>query len=683
MFLREHLVSEVSEGVWMPTRLLFDIETDGLLESATKVHCAAVINVDTGEHCDYQRLGIPQFLHELEMADTLIGHNIQRFDLPVLAKLYGFSPRAKILDTFIIAKLIHPDVAETDRELIIRGKMPAGNEYAGKHSLAAWGYRLGEHKGDYAKIKEAEAISKGITDPDAITRYVWGEWNYEMHQYMLQDAQTTYALWQHLDVSGYSELAIQLEHRIAAVCDDMESTGVPFDSDGAARLHSELVTRRGNIERELTERFGSWYQPVSPDPKRATFTPKRDNARLGYVAGAACTKLKLVEFNPSSRDHIARVLRLRGWQPTEFTPGGKPKINEETVESIVARYPEFAGLGEYLMLDKRISQLANGDSALLQHVRSNGRIHGIVNPMGTVTGRASHFRPNLGQVPNLANPYGKEFRSLFSAPAGWTVVGADMQGLELRGLAHYLAPLDGGSYARTVLEGDPHWQHALAMGLAETSERDPDSKLDRIIREDGSKRFIYAFLYGCGNRKAGEIIYTTVLKAARQCGEPGLRLYKRFFSSSDFPSQQKLARVGGSVRSQFLTKIPALAKLKGHIKREVESTGTLPGLDRRRIKVRSEHSALNALIQCAGAVLCKEWVVDTVQQLEQSGLVWGKDYFVGLWVHDEMQIWCHDEHADLVKGVIVEQAEKAGEPFGFRVRLDSEAKIGPNWAATH
>ncbi len=641
--------------------------------------------MDTAYTFDYRPGKIESAIAQLDAAGMLIGHNILRHDLPLLKRLHKWSPRPGVVirDTLVCARLIYPNIKDTDQELAKRDKLPS--EYIGKHSIGAWGHRLGNPKGDYAQIKRAEALSLGITDEEAILRYTWGQWSEEMQEYMLQDVDTNYALWKYLDVDNYSQQAIELEHRIAIVCDQMNRAGVPFDVQAASKLHAELIQKRDEIEKHLVASFGSWYQPISPNPEKAVFTPKKDSKKLGYLAGAPMTKLKLVTFNPGSRDHIARVLLAKGWKPEKMTDGGKPQIDEETVAGVVARYPELAGLGEYLTIEKRLSQLADGKQAWLQVCETDGKtafIHGVCDPMGTTTSRAAHFKPNMGQVPAVKSPYGKECRSLFYAPPGWTMIGADMSGLELRGLAHYLAPLDEGAYAKTVLEGDPHWVHAVAMGLAE-GERDKHNQLHTILREDGSKRFIYAYIYGCGNGKAGEIIFSC-LDAARRSGPAGESLFARWFPSG----ANNLDGVGKRVRTSFANRITGFNTLKGKLSNIVAEEHALPGLDGRWVPVRSEHSALNFLIQSAGAILCKRWVCDAFDGLcarfnYDWENPWNGDFVIGLWVHDEIQVWVREGLEEEASKIITEAARRAGEPYGFRVRLDSEAKTGRSWAETH
>lgn len=641
-------------------RLLFDLEADGLLDTASKVHCIAAIDLDSGARYDARPDEVKHFIEDyLATADELVGHNIVRYDLPVLGKIYGFHARARITDTFILSKLLYPDLKRDDIDLCNRGSLHPS--LVGRHSLEAWGHRLGEAKGDYSNVKRAEAIQNGLVDEADILAYTWAKWSQEMHDYMVQDCATNLVLYKALLGKSPDARSRELEHRIAIVCQRLEFAGVPFDTRGAADLHTKLVGRRGTIERTLIDRFGSW------DVVDRKFVPKRDNAKLGYKAGVEVTKYKTVVFNPSSRQHIGKVLVERGWKPTEFTNNGQPVINEETTSVIGTQFPDMAELGEYLMLDKRIGQLFAGQQSLMNSVAKDGRIHGTIDPMGTVTGRGAHRRPNLGQVPNSGSPYGADFRSLFKAPEGYQFVGADMSGLELRGLAHYLHPLDGGSYARTVLDGDPHWSHTVAMGLVNAgTARDVHDPRHTILR-NASKTFVYGYIYGAGAHKCGEIIY-------RDACLKDPETMKEFYPSG--PSEEQFKRVGTRIRTKFVKGIPGFAQLRERVKTQYERHGWMPGLDGRRIPSRSEHSALNAMIQSAGAVLCKRWVCDLADAIPNSCQI-------VLWVHDEVQVLCPNNEVENVKQLATRYAQSAGEDYGFRVRLDSEAKSGRSWNDTH
>jgi DNA polymerase-1 len=599
-----------------------------------------------------------------------------------MTKLLGFKPKPGSVakDTMVIARTMFPSIKFTDDALIQSGKLPG--KLRGKHSIKAWGYRLGEEKGDYAEVMEAKARELGRTTPKEIADFVWGEFCVEMFDYMMQDVATNFALWKHLNPEAYPQAPLDLEHRIAVVCDKIEEAGVPFDERAAGELQAVLVGKKAALEQRLKESFGSWEAPISPDPAKAWFVPKRDNAKLGYKAGVGFTKMKTIVFNPKSRDHIAKVLIDQGWKPTKFTEGGKPQIDEETVESIVQRYPAMEGLGEYMMLEKRLSQLCGTDNSLLMSVKEDGRIHGVINPGGTNTGRCSHFLPNLAQVPSAKKPYGIDFRRLFYAPPGWSFLGADMQGLELRGLAHFLHPLDGGVYAKTVLEGDPHWATVRALGLA-TGDRDKHNQLHTIIREDIAKTFAYAVIYGAGDKKAGEIVYEGLLNAQRTCGDEGDALYKEFFGVG-IPGDRRIRMVGQRIRQNFSNGIEGFGALQARIAKQVARKNRVPGLDGRLIPVKNESAALNYLIQGAGAVLCKRWLADAFDELSSKYRYgWDGDFVFVLFIHDEVQLCVRQGLEKEIGDIVVRCAQEAGAPYGFRLRLDSEYSFGATWADTH
>jgi DNA polymerase I-like protein with 3'-5' exonuclease and polymerase domains len=374
--------------------------------------------------------------------------------------------------------------------------------------------------------------------------------------------------------------------------------------------------------------------------------------QFGYsmqFVGYPYTRVKFVAFNPASRAHIAnRLTTLYGWEPQEFTPGGDPKIDETVLEGL--DYPTAPLLNTYFLVQKRLGQLAEGNQAWLKVMR-DGRIHGSINPNGAVTGRATHSFPNVAQVPSvkkdkednillgLDGGYGHECRELFGVPEGWTQVGTDMSGLELRCLSHFMARWDGGEYGRILLTGDIHTANQQAAGLDTRNQ---------------AKTFAYAYLYGAGDAKLGSIT------------GGGTKEGKR-------------------LRANFQAKIPALGKLTDAVKKKAKS-GHLKGLDGRLLYVRSEHSALNTLLQSAGALICKKWLVLMDEHLLARGYKhgWDGDYAFLAWVHDEVQIAARTpalaaEITDLSK----QCAREAEAFFGFRIQLDTDSKIGSSWAECH
>lgn len=340
-------------------------------------------------------------------------------------------------------------------------------------------------------------------------------------------------------------------------------------------------------------------------------------------------KPMLVTFNPGSRKQIGEKLQELGWKPKKFTETGQAIIDEGSLAS--AKFPEAVLIAEYLMLQKRVAQI----ESWLVHVGPDGRVHGRVITNGAVTGRMTHSSPNMAQVPNAGSVYGPECRACWSVEEGNVLVGADASGLELRMLAHYMKDED---YVRTVCEGssklgtDVHTVNQRAAGL--------DTR-------DSAKTFIYAFLYGAGDSKIGSIVGGS-------------------------------AKAGAALKAAFLKQTPALGRLLKAVASNA-ATGAVPGLDGRRIWVRSEHAALNSLLQGAGAIVMKKALVLFDAKIRYNK--WPVKLVAN--VHDELQWETSPNFADITGKACVDSIREAGEYFKLRCPLDGEYKYGKNWKDTH
>lgn len=592
-------------------RFLFDIETDGLLDQLTKVHSLVIIDLDTEEMGSYaDRAGyspIEAGLRVLKGADLLVGHNIQDFDIPALHKVYGFTFDGEIHDTLILSRLIWSDLKHNDFRFAEKNPEFPKN-LIGSHSLKAWGYRLSNLKDEY---------DGG-----------WAEWSMEMQDYCEQDTRSNLTLYQKIMSKKPSAESIKLEHDFAAVIRLQEKQGFNFNETAAEKLLASLQVRQAELEAELQAAFPPWEI-------KEPFIPKVNNKARGYVKGQLTHKVKEIVFNPASRDHIAdRLQKLRGWKPKDFTSQGKPKVDETVLEEL--DYPEAKLLNEYLLINKRIGQLATGANAWLKLVK-DGKIHGRVNTNGAATGRCTHNKPNIAQVPSVGAPYGAECRALFHAPAGYKLVGADLSGLELRCLAHYMARFDGGAYGDVVVNGDIHTQNQQAAGLP---------------TRNNAKTFIYGFLYGAGPAKIGSIV-----------------------NGSE--------KEGRKLINKFMKATPAIKLLRESVLAAVKKNGHLKGLDGRMLPIRSEHAALNTLLQSAGAILSKKATVILYENLTRMGYIWGVDYAQVAHVHDEVQLIAREEIADVIGQEAVKSFQQAGEYYNFRCPITGEYKVGNDWAETH
>ena len=576
--------------------IVFDIETDGLLDTTKRFWCGWLYDSYTDLYTGYTDLD--EFFDALNKYGTsgynIVGHNICKFDIPALKKLKGerfaFDVRDVCIDTLVLARLIYSNIKDTDVGLMRSGRLPKA--LYGSHSLKAYGYRMGELKGTYGEHEGA-----------------WDKFTHEMYEYNKQDVVVTHKLFMKLMAKGYPLKAIQLEHDIAWVMAKQERNGFVFDKDAAVKLYSELSGKRQVLYENLVSKGGSWT--VYKGDK----IYKRDNAKRGIKAGVPYPQYEEVTFNPNSRQHIAKVLMDRGWEPTEMTPTGAPEETLKTAKGIDLT----EDILEYLLINKRIAQLAEGDNAWLKLMKEDEdgytRIHGSVNPNGAVTGRATHAYPNVAQVPAGRSPYGEECRSLFIVPTGWYEAGIDASGLELRCFAHFLYPYDHGEYVNEILNGDIHTHNQKMAGLP---------------TRDQAKTMIYCMMYGGGDGKLGEVIHGTA--------KDGKALKERFFNA--VPAYKKLC---SDIERTLITSsewVGGVNKVTWRKRAHPDNdnlsiTHSILGLDRRVVYVRSPHSALNTLLQSAGALICKKWVCLVEENMRKAGYKhgWDGDFAMMAWVH--------------------------------------------------
>ena len=660
--------------------LFFDIETNGIedftnLSDLKVCHCISIYDPIASKMITFEGEGIKEGLNMLSKADKIVGHNVIGFDLPALAKLYNFHPPlVRVQDSLVMSRCIHPDIIVTDivertklsqgprreaskqaDELGLEGKEKEKHiknyvyekvekkfnaDILGSHSLKAWGHRMGE------MLKLTYGKEEGAFD----------HYNEEMKKYCERDVLVTKTLYEYLTKLEPSRKMLAIEHWFAYVIRLQESQGFAFNIDKAEQLEQKLNAIRAKLQDKLQEMF----EPTVRKMK----TPKGYSLTIEHMDGVevinAPTKVELkkilksrgmvqnlvnkakpldvkeeiIPFNPGSRPQIKERLEALGFKIPLTNDGKTAKIDESTLKSI--NHPSAELLLEYLLVVKRLGQLAEGENGWLRLVK-DGRIHGRVNTNGAVTGRCTHSLPNLAQVPATRAEYGEECRSLFITKKGYKLVGCDASGLELRMLAHYLSTWDGGEYSKAILEGDIHSVNQKAAGLK---------------TRDQAKTFIYGFLYGAGDAKIGEIVEGT-------------------------------AQDGSRLKKKFLSNLPALKILKQLIQKKAEQNGCLTGLDGRILPIRSEHAALNMLLQSAGAVLMKVALIKLHTKLTDIGWQHGREYaFVGN-IHDEFQAEVKPELVETYGELAVKAIQSAGRELKMKCPMDGEYKVGESWAETH
>jgi DNA polymerase I-like protein with 3'-5' exonuclease and polymerase domains len=569
-------------------RIVLDIETN---LAHDKIHLVVTKDIDTGEVKSWkQASNLQEYLKDVSL---IVMHNGISFDAPVLNRLWKTQIRLnQVYDTLIVSRLLDPS-RETG------------------HSLEAWGNTLGFHKIDYTAVWQWMMDRKEEYKGECFDKPI----DSLLEHYCIRDVKVTAKLYHHLvsefNQKEFSLESLELEQSVAAIIAQQERNGFKLDQIYATCLLTDIKSKVAGIYERMQQR----WPPVTVE-------------RISDKTGKRL-KDSVVTFNPGSRQQIGEKLKELGWKPKDFTPTGHPIVDEAVLEKL--NIPEAKIIAEYLMLNKRISQI----QSWMEAVGKDGRVHGKVITNGAVTGRMTHSSPNMAQIPNAGSIYGPECRECWTVEDGNVLVGCDASGLELRMLAHYMKDQD---YVRTVCEGsskdgtDVHTVNQRAAGLA---------------TRDNAKTFIYAYLYGAGDAKIGSIVGGS-------------------------------AKDGAKLKSKFLSSLPSLSRLLDRVKRQA-AKGWVPGLDGRRIWVRSEHAALNSLLQGAGAIVMKQALVLFNDKIKKYK--WNVKLVAN--VHDEFQFECSKDIAELAGLAAKMSIVEAGEYFKLRCPLDGEYKIGSNWRQTH
>ena len=430
----------------------------------------------------------------------------------------------------------------------------------------------------------------------------FSEYTPEMLEYCKRDTEVTRLLAQKLEEEGggFSSKSYKLERDVRAIIDKQEKNGFAFNLKDGMILLAQLQDELSELQRKAEEEF----EPTIVELK---------------------TKTKKIPFNIGSRQQIADRLQKRGWTPKKFTDKGNVIINEAVLSKI--KMPEAEMFNRYFLLQKRTGLL----KSWISECQEDNRVRGKVMTLRTITGRMAHAVPNMAQVPAIYSPYGRESRRLWGVDdtTKYRLVGVDASGLELRCLAHYM---NDPEYTNIVLTGDVHTANQQAAGLR---------------TRDQAKTFIYAFLYGAGPAKIGNVV-------------------------------GKGPAAGQMLIKKFLERTPALKRLRENVVRWSKG-GTIPALDGRLLHIRSEHAALNTLLQGAGAIICKQWLVHIMERVIKAGL----DVRLVASIHDEYQFEVAMPDVNRFCKLTKEAMTQTQKTLEVKCELDCDYKVGKTWAETH
>jgi DNA polymerase-1 len=411
------------------------------------------------------------------------------------------------------------------------------------------------------------------------------------------------------------------------------------------------------------------------------------------------TIYRMEEFNPDSPKQVGDRLIDIGWNPRKFTATGQPSTDKsvlgDAIDYLAQKVPEVEVLRKFNIVTHR----NNKAKTWLELSQEDGRVHGRVNHVGPWTHRCSHFDDNMANISRvqlgkdgkplvgLEGNYGWDSRHCWIPREGWTLVGADAAGIQLRALAHYIGDPE---YIKEVCEGDVHVANQKAAGIKDRNT---------------AKTFIYAWLLGAGDEKIGQIVgvgepeYANLFKQAeeeykwnrwrheksdRKSNKFDNLLYyvtDKLRSEGRIADKQTAASIikGYFTKKQFLNNLPALKRFKEEDIPQAAKQGYMVGLDGRRIWVPSAHLAMGAYLQGFEAVVMKWSMYLYQKKLEEEGIPFTQVAFV----HDEFCVETPPEYGEKVGKTIVWSIEEAGRILGSKCPLTGNWLVGESWAQVH
>ncbi len=643
-------------------KLVFDIETDDLLQKVTKIHLICTFDIEDGSVKIYHdepwnfkgRCGsVEEGLHALEEAKLTAGHNICQYDIPVMEKLTGFQSKDQVrIDTLALSRLLYPDRFTHDlgswaKKLRTKVHKVQNEDWTelsqNMIDRCVADILINEKLLTYFQVTTNEHLEKNTNWLDALfleqeVQAIHAEQTLTGVKYFVEQAKATMANFDGrmnvlkkiimdgappvLDVPGVTKVKIQ-ELR-EGLSDDFVKGTTPFKKDGST---TAVVDRWFNEEDTV---YGTEYR-------------MRDT-----VAGRFC-KVEFLPMNVNSDTQIKKFLKQLGWVPDEWNTKKQPngtylKTSPKLTETSYGSLPE--GLGktvvDYRCLKHRrglIQSLKDDTKGALAKVRPDGRVSAEAITCGTPTARYRHSGA-VCNIPRPSSPWGKEIRELYGVEPGWWMVGIDLSGIEARMLAHFCAMFDGGNaFAELILtKKDGGWHSANA-------------ELWNCTR-DQAKEFLYALMYGAGPTKLGNILGRDV-------------------------------KVGKRNRDAFMNAYTPYAELLIALEENItRNGGYLVGLDGRRFYIRNKKDALNTLLQGNSAIIFKKWMVD-LARIRKEATAPIKQMIA---YHDETQNEVQSEHRSIAEKFGEDACTAAysiGKQFKLRVDLAADYSIGRNWSDTH
>jgi DNA polymerase I-like protein with 3'-5' exonuclease and polymerase domains len=641
-------------------RYLFDIESDGLLDTISKVWIVALFNIDTKEERQYLE-GDLGWIEEMSSATLLTGHNIINFDLCALKKMFKWEP-SKTCN-------IHDTLLMSQSQNYKRFK-------SGRHRLDDWGEFLGDSKIDW----RAHAIQLGLIEENSPDGAEFQQFHPAMTDYCIQDVRLNFKVYQYL-LAEYREItaknpsfkdSLRNEHAVAKFVSRCKENGWLVDRGAAENLLLEMYNQM-----KATEAIINPYLKVRTKAKDAKITqgeypfktpkfikngnydahtanwffipPECGQEEEDRLIVGPYSRIEFIQPDMSNMADVKKYLFSIGWQPDDFNRRKNedgsyritsPKLSEE---SLLALGEHGKIINDYTTTKSRYGIL----KGWLERMDDTNHLHGDCFTIATPTGRARH--KTVANIPTPDAIWGKQMRSLLIANKGRKIVGCDSSGNQFRALCHYLK---NDEYTKLVIDGDVHQDNANK--LTDILREMKVYNSSEVVKRKTAKPFIYAFLFGAGGAKLSLIVLN-----------------------------KNMPDIGNKLKNEFIKRVPGLQPLVrkiNEIYHKTESRGVawIPGLDGRKIYCDSLHKSLNYLLQAFEAVSCKAAIAYFMKRMEEENI----PYDPLLWNHDEFQVEVDEQYAEKTLEIGVEAYRESAKVFGCNI-LDGAGKIGNTLYETH
>lgn len=622
---------------------LFDLEANGFLHQATKVHCG-VVKIKGGEVKQFRPNGIKKLLAYLDTFDVLIAHNGIGYDFPLLYKLYGWKFKGKIVDTLLMSRLLNP-------KRLVPYNCP--NKGIGPHSIEAWGWRVGRGKPEHNDWENfSEDMLHRCTEDTEILELVYDELIKEAAGGKWRNAfLLTFELFTHLQKQEEYGWLVDREHmdfcirQLTKWIERIDSVIVPKLPLIVEIEENKKEGQYGYIKKPFLK-SGDYSQSV-----RDWYARNNQSDRDFPVVGCF-SRIGFRHTDLNSNTETKDYLLESGWEPLEWNTND----SGERTSPKLSKDDPFDGIEGKIgkLVAKRVQcrQRRSIIEGLCNLIREDGRIASVVN-MLAVTGRATHR--NIVNIPKAGSFYGKQMRRIFTSKEGFVLVGTDSAGNQLRQLA---GRMNNPVYTKALVDGkkeDGTDNHSLTRDIGQLESRDI------------AKNVMYCLLFGGGDTK--------LAKTAKKPLGSGADLRGRLYRGLD-----GLGTLMETLTKQW--KETARQRFNPKYNRMEYFDGTIIGLDGRPIKVPSEHQLLVYLLQSDEAIHMARAYCKLCSDLNEK-YVWGVDYGVVCWYHDEYTIECREDIAEDVKRISEDAIRWAGEYYKISCPHAGEGAIGKNWYSIH